>query len=101
MTAHRLSIEQAAALRSTALSLEKNCSIGLRSGAIRRKIQQHCAARFDCLANAGNFVNADVVHDDDVASLEGRSKDLLDIGQKGWTIHRPVQQEGRGDAIVA
>ena len=32
MTAHRLSIERAAALRNTALSLEKNCSIGLRSG---------------------------------------------------------------------
>jgi hypothetical protein len=30
--AHKLAIEVAAAFRSMALSLEKNCSIGLKSG---------------------------------------------------------------------
>jgi hypothetical protein len=32
MISHKPSIERAAALRSSALSFEKNCSIGFRSG---------------------------------------------------------------------
>jgi hypothetical protein len=32
MISHKLSIERAAALRGNALSFEKNCSIGFRSG---------------------------------------------------------------------
>jgi len=69
-------------------------------GAVWREIEQHCAAGFDSLADASNFMNSDIIHDDNVASLEGWSKDLLDISQKGWAIHRSIQQEGRSDAIV-
>ena len=69
--------------------------------AVRRKVEQRCAARFYRRADAGNLVHTDIVHDDNVTSPERRGKDLLDIGQKRRAIHRAIQQEGRGHAIVA
>jgi hypothetical protein len=68
---------------------------------VRREVEKHRSARLDGLADAGNLVNADVVHDDDVAALESWSKDLFDVGQEALAIHRPIQQQGRRDAIVA
>jgi hypothetical protein len=65
------------------------------------EVEKNRSARLDSLANARNLVNADVVHDDDVAVLESWSKDLFDVGQEALTIHRPIQQQGRRDAIVA
>ena len=52
------------------------------------------------LADAGDLVNADVVHDDDVSALEHWKVNLFDIGQEAWAIHRPIQQQrGRGHAV--
>ena len=68
---------------------------------VRREVEKNCFARLDSLADARNLVNADVVHDDDVAALESGSEDLFDVGQEALAIHRPIQQQGRRDAIVA
>jgi hypothetical protein len=45
-------------------------------------------------------VNADVVHDNDVAALESWSQHLLDVRQEACTIHWPIQQQRRRDAIM-
>ena len=45
--------------------------------------------------------SAEVVEDHDVARLEGRNEDLLDIGVKALAIDRSVEQAGRVDAILA
>jgi hypothetical protein len=68
---------------------------------VRREVEKSRFARLDSLAHARNLVNADVVHDDDVAALESWSKDLFDVGHEAPAIHRPIQQQGRRDAIVA
>src|SRR5882724_1314604 len=68
---------------------------------VRREVEKNRFARLDSLADARKLVNADVVHDDDVDALESWSQDLLDVGQEAPAIHRPIQQQGRRDAIVA
>jgi len=70
-------------------------------GTVGRKVDESCAAGFDCLANARDLMDADIVHDDNITPFEGRSEYLLDIGFEAQASHRPVQQEGSGDTIVA
>jgi hypothetical protein len=44
---------------------------------------------------------AEIVHDDDVATLQGRRKNLLDIGQKAFAVDRPVAYEGPRDFVTS
>ena len=53
---------------------------------ILRKINQRRARCFDRLRNAGDLVGRQMVHQHDLAALEGRHKALLHIDEK----HRPV-----------
>src|SRR5215216_3369391 len=46
-------------------------------------------------------MNTDVVHEYNVAFLEGRSKDLLNIGREHLARHWPFEHEGGGDTIMA
>jgi hypothetical protein len=48
-------MERAAVLRSKALSFEKNCSIGFRSGLYGGRESRVGTACFDSFADAGNF----------------------------------------------
>src|SRR6266568_2653253 len=83
IAAMRASMVLAAAFRSRALSLAKNCSMGLK--------------RFDGFANAGDLVAGEIVHDDDIAVPQDRDHELLDIGAKARPIHRSVEHTRRGD----
>ena len=47
------------------------------------------------------FVRAEVVHDDDVARLQRRHQELLDVGHEALAVDRAVDDAGRGDAVVA
>jgi len=40
-----------------------------------------------------------IVHDDRVARLEGGGEDLFDIGHKGGTIDRAVEDGGGGEVV--
>ena len=42
-------------------------------------------------------VGAEVVGEDDVMRLQGRRKDLLDIGEECFTVHWAVYYAGRGE----
>src|SRR5579863_7969119 len=53
---------------------------------ILREIDERRASSFDCLRDAGDLVDRQMVHEHDLAALEGRDKTLPDIGKK----HRPV-----------
>jgi hypothetical protein len=55
----------------------------------------------DRLSHRLSFVRAEIVENDDVARLEGRKEELLDIGQKAFAIDGAVEQAGRFDAVVA
>jgi hypothetical protein len=45
-------------------------------------------------------VRSEIVHDDDVAGLEGRREDLFDIEQEALAIDRPLDQPGRHHRLV-
>ena len=98
---HRASLVRAAALRSSALSLAKNCSIGLRSGAVGRQVEQVGAGRRDRLLNASHFVCGEIIHHHHVARLKRRRERLLDIGSERRTGHRPVEDHRRDDAALS
>ena len=46
-------------------------------------------------------MNADIVHEHNVASRQGRSEKLFSIGLEHLAVHRSFEHEGRGDTIVA
>ena len=52
------------------------------------------------LAGRLTFVAAEVVGNHDVAGCEGRHEALADPGGEGVSIDRPVENEGRDDAVV-
>ena len=54
--------------------------------------------RLDRCTNAGNLMSGQIVHHDDLARPQGRDEHLLDIGQKGRTVHRAVEHHGCGQA---
>ena len=45
-------------------------------------------------------MGAEIVHNDDIAGLEGRHQHLLDIGAEALAVDRPVDDAGRGDAVM-
>lgn len=53
------------------------------------------------LANCLPLVAAEIVQHDDIAGLQSRHQRLLDPGTEPLSIDRPVEQEGRLDAINA
>lgn len=48
----------------------------------------------DGLADAGNLVGWEVVHDDDVAGLQRRREGVADIDAEGIAVHRAIEQPG-------
>ena len=90
-----------AAFLRVALSLEKAISMGLRSGRIRRQIEQGCAGLFDGGTNAGDLVGGQVIHDDDVARRQLGHQHVGHIGAEGVPVHRPIEQHGRAQAAQA
>ena len=55
----------------------------------------------DSFVDRRALVGAEIVHDDDVATLQGRRKNLLDIGQKAFAVDRPIEYEGRRDFVTS
>jgi len=70
-------------------------------GRVFRQEQQFGAGRADEPAHGFAFVAAEIVHDDDVARLQGGEENLLDIGLKGRAVDRTVEQPWRVDSVVA
>ena len=62
-------------------------------GTIGRQVDECCAAAFDRLADAGDFVTAEIVRNDDVAGRERWCEDLFDIGEEGLPVHGSVEDK--------
>jgi hypothetical protein len=45
-------------------------------------IDERRASGFDCLRDAGDLVDRQMIHEHDLAALEGRDKTLPDIGEE-------------------
>lgn len=70
-------------------------------GRVRWQVEQVCAGRLYGLANTGDLVAGQVVHDDDIAGLEAGGENLLAIGLEGGAVHRPVEHHGGAQATQA
>ena len=101
MAAETASTVRGASWRSRCLSLAKTCSMGLRSGEyLGRNRSRAPAWRMACRHGLG-LVRAEVVHDDDVAGLEGWDQHVLHIDAEALAVDRPVDEPGRIDSVVA
>ena len=65
---------------------------------IGRQVPELRARRLDPLADALDVMGAQVVHHDDIADLECRHEDLVEVGEKTVPVHRPIEQPRRGQA---
>src|SRR5437773_12503313 len=57
------------------------------------KIKQRCARRFDGLLDAGDLVDREMVHEHDIAELEGWNKALFHISEKQRPVHCSCRHE--------
>ena len=55
----------------------------------------------DCLAHSAGFVAAKIVHDDDIARLEGCNQLLIDISAEAFAVDRAIKDAWRGDPAAA
>src|SRR5262245_9278781 len=62
---------------------------------IRRKIKKRGTRRFDCLFDADDLMSGEIVHDDDISSLECWNKPKFHISKKHRPIHGSLEHEGR------
>lgn len=59
------------------------------------------AGGFDSLPHPLNVMRRQVIHDDDVARAECGREDLVEVGEEGVAVHRPIQEARCGQAIDA
>lgn len=74
---------------------------GIEVGAVGRKGGHARAARFDRLPDTRNLVHTHIIHDHDVTAAQRRRQHLLDVGAEALAVHGAVQQQWRGDPIMA
>ena len=60
--------------------------MGLRSGLEGGKYQRVAPAALDGASDAGDLVGPESVGNDDVAGLQGRHQDLVDVGAEALAI---------------
>jgi hypothetical protein len=65
------------------------------------QVEQAGTGGFDGLSDFVALMRAEIVENDDVASLEGWTQDLLDIGQEPGPVDRPIQHHGRRHLMMA
>ena len=91
---------RSAALRRRALRPGEGVFDRVEIGTVGREVEQLRAGGLDGGAHGSALVAAEVVHHDDVARLEFRDKDLVDIGLEGGAVDRPVERHRRGPIPV-
>ena len=74
---------------------------GVEVGRVFRQEHQAGSDIPDRLAHRFSFVGSEIVEDDDVARLQRRHEELIDIGAETLAVDGSVKQAGRVDAVVA
>jgi hypothetical protein len=73
---------------------------GIEIGTIRRQEEKPGPDRADGPSHGVALVTAEIVHDDDVAGLERRHEELLDIGFEAFAIDRSIKDARCVDPVV-
>lgn len=74
---------------------------GVEVGGVGRQIAQFGPGGLDGLADARDFVAAEVVGDDQVTGSQRRHQELFDPGAKDLAVHRCIEQCRSGDPVAA
>jgi hypothetical protein len=69
-------------------------------GRIFGKEQQLCSCCTDGLANRLALVRAQIVHDDDIARLQGRDQFGFHIGPEALAVDRAIEDPGRFNPVM-
>lgn len=67
--------------------------------AVRRQKAEGCPDGLERHADVRVFVDGQIVHDDDIARSERGDQDLLEVGEEGRRVDRPVEDGGRAEAV--
>ena len=70
-------------------------------GRVGRQEPEPCAGGPDGMTDGCGFMAAQIVHDHDVAGLQGRQQLLLDIGAEAFTVDRAIEDAWRGELVAA
>lgn len=73
---------------------------GVQVGTVRRQVDQGGSDGRDCLTDASDLVCGEVVHHHEIAGSQSWCELLLDVGQEQFTVHRTVDHQRRGQAVV-
>lgn len=73
---------------------------GIEIGAIGRQEEKPRSDSTDGPAHGVTLVAAEIVHDDDVAGLERRHEELLDIGFEAFAVDRSIKDARGVDPVV-
>ena len=68
-------------------------------GTVGRQESEVRAGGLDRGPHLGLFVHRQVVEDDDVAAVQRRHQDLLDVGQEARIVDGAIEDRGRGQAV--
>ena len=74
---------------------------GVEIWRILRKVEEFGPHGRDGFGDAVDFMGSDVVHDDDVAAVQGGRETLFDIGEEGLAVHRSFDHEGSNQLVMA
>jgi hypothetical protein len=88
-------------LSQQGLELGEDLFDGVEVGGVFRQEYQAGSDIPDRLAHRLSFVGSEIVEDDDVARLQSRHEELIDIGAETLAVDGSVKQAGRVDAVVA
>jgi hypothetical protein len=83
------------------LQLGKDLFDRIEVGRVAGQEEQLGAGGADQAAHGLALVAAEIIHDDNIARAQGGDQELLDIGAKAGAVDWPVDDAGRGDAVVA
>jgi hypothetical protein len=103
-----VSIVRGVNFRNRGLQLGKDLFDRIEVGRVAGQEEQLGAGGADQAAYGLTLVAAKIIHDDNIARAQGGGQELLDPplagaggGAKAGAVDRPVDDTGRGDAVVA
>lgn len=85
-------------LAKQGLELRERLLDGIEVGAVGRQKAQLGTRSLDRGTDLWPLVDAQIVHDDDIAEAERRGEELFDPGEEGGAVHRALENERRGQA---
>ena len=69
--------------------------------AVSGQIKQLGSTVFNGFAHSADFVRGKIVANDEVAAVQFGREDFLHVSQKHGPVHRAIEQQRRGEAVVA